>query len=189
MKLSEKLIALASEVILDGESRFTLRIRRSSVLLDAFNYMDLATEMDLHRLLNIIFYGESSVDAGRSDQNKQRAHVGEVLNTKLVELLLHKLRLKIPCEHADLHTDYFYIYWFIHTEGKFTNNNDALHQMDFLQLGRLVAITILQGGPGIPLFDTPVVDYIITGRISTLSVTDFPKEHQDLVDQASSLKA
>ena len=55
--------------------------------------------------------------------------------------------------------------------------------MDYLQLGRLVAITVIQGGPGLPLFDPPVAEYILTGRMLNLAVKDFPEEHQPLASQ------
>ena len=61
----------------------------------------------------------------------------------------------------------------------------ALESMDYLHLGRLVALTILQGGPGLPLFDTPIANYILSGQTLNLKHTDFPPGKDALVKQVS----
>ena len=58
--------------------------------------------------------------------------------------------------------------------------------MDYLHLGRIVAVTLLQGGPGLPVLQPPVAEYILTGRITNLTEHDFPIEIQPVVAKASS---
>ena len=74
---------------------------------------------------------------------------------------------------------------FIIEGNTFSNNAMALDNMDFLHLGRLVALTILQCGPGLPVFDSPVAEYILSGRIENLDHTDFPTKYQSLVEQVT----
>lgn len=65
---------------------------------------------------------------------------------------------------------------------QFTWNFAAMGAMSFLQLGRIVALTLLQGGPGFPMFDAPIAEYVLRGEISHLLPSHFTlKKTQDLV--------
>lgn len=61
-------------------------------------------------------------------------------------------------------------------EGTFQHNISALNAKEFHFYGELTAIGFLQGFPGPKCFTKPVVDYILTGDISSLtpSVDDIP---------------
>ena len=72
-------------------------------------------------------------------------------------------------------------------------NNNVLDNMDFLQLGRLVALTIMQCDPGLPVFDSPVAECILSESINHLECilsesinhldhTDFPTKYRSLVE-------
>ena len=65
----------------------------------------------------------------------------------------------------------------------FTNNLEAIDRMDYVHLGRLVVITLLQGGAGLPLLTPPLAEYILMGRINCLTPEDFPPKKRCLIKQ------
>jgi hypothetical protein len=70
-------------------------------------------------------------------------------------------------------------------DGHLTSNIDALENQDFLHLGRLVALTLLQGGPGLPIFNHHLAEYILTGKVTSLTVEDFPTDRQKMVQEVA----
>jgi len=63
------------------------------------------------------------------------------------------------------------------------HNYDAAKRKDFLYMGHLVAITVLQGGPGLPLFNSAVTDFIVYGDVQCNSVACLPKETLDAYEK------
>lgn len=78
-----------------------------------------------------------------------------------------------------------YVACVVTDECRLSRNLDALGRYDYLQLGRLVALTLLQGGPGLPLFEPPVAQYILTGKITNLQKNNFPVDQQQLIDRVT----
>jgi len=64
-------------------------------------------------------------------------------------------------------------------------NLGAIDAADYVSLGRLVAVTILQGGPGLPVFEPPVAEYILTGRVLSLEAHYFPQDRRSVVQEVS----
>ena len=60
-----------------------------------------------------------------------------------------------------------------------------MDRYDYLQLGRLVALTLLQGGPGLPVFEPSVAQYILTGKITNLQKENFPIDQQQVIDKVN----
>ena len=58
-----------------------------------------------------------------------------------------------------------------------------LASYDYVQLGRLVALTLLQGGSGLPVFSPPVAQYLLTGQVTTVTPAEFPNNMQQCIAQ------
>lgn len=78
---------------------------------------------------------------------------------------------------------YYHVHPLLFSGQGLSNNLDALDRHDYLYLGRLVAITLLQGGAGLPVFSRPMASYILTGKTNPLKAEDFPETARPLVQK------
>ena len=84
--LSDNLKALASDVLNVGsETSLTLEVRRSHVLQDSLDEMDLATDSDLHKPLRIHFIGEQAADEGGPTREFASLLVRQLQTSSLME--------------------------------------------------------------------------------------------------------
>ena len=52
----------------------------------------------------------------------------------------------------------------------------ALQREEYLHYGIISALSVLQGSPGPVMFAAPVVDYIVYGKLDSVSVSVCPVE-------------
>ena len=60
-------------------------------------------------------------------------------------------------------------------------NYNGFNAMDYLYLGRIVALTLLQGGHGLPVFSEATARYILTSKFMDLRPEDFPEEEREQI--------
>ncbi len=56
----------------------------------------------------------------------------------------------------------------------FAHDTSALQRGVYYNIGVLVAITLLQSGPGLPILSRPVADYVVFGEVQEISIDDVP---------------
>ena len=60
-------------------------------------------------------------------------------------------------------------------------NHNGFNAMDYLYLGRIVALTLMQGGPGLPVFSEATAHYILTSKFQDLRPEDFPEKEREQI--------
>ncbi|XP_052089323.1 uncharacterized protein LOC127726034 isoform X2 [Mytilus californianus] len=138
------------------EDALLMEVRRGNVLLDAIAMIRIS-EDDLHNPLSIKFSDEEGEDCGG-------------LRREFWSLLLYNIT----------HSCY--------VTGKpgrqtFQKNFIERKKNTFLHLGQLIALSILQDGPGLPIFSDIVTDYIMTGKTSVLNIDDLPDGLKDTLEK------
>ncbi|OPL33674.1 hypothetical protein AM593_04441, partial [Mytilus galloprovincialis] len=133
-----------------------MEVRRGNVLSDAITIIRIS-EHDLHNPLCIKFIGEDGVDIGG-------------LRREFWSLFLHNI--SSSC----------------YVTGKpgrqtFQQNFVEKKKKTFFHLGQLIALSILQDGPGLPIFSDIVTDYIINGETVVLNLDDLPDGLRDTLDK------
>ncbi|VDI84102.1 Hypothetical predicted protein [Mytilus galloprovincialis] len=133
-----------------------MEVRRGNVLSDAITIIRFS-EHDLHNHLCIKFIGEDGVDIGG-------------LRREFWSLFLHNI--SSSC----------------YVTGKpgrqtFQQNFVEKKKKTFFHLGQLIALSILQDGPGLPIFSDIVTDYIINGETVVLNLDDLPDGLRDTLDK------
>lgn len=63
----------------------------------------------------------------------------------------------------------------------FQENFVARKKNIFFHLGQLTALSIIQDGPGLPIFSDIVTDYILLGKPCILNVDDLPDGLKDII--------
>ncbi|CAC5387179.1 NAB [Mytilus coruscus] len=129
------------------ENELLMEVRRGNVLLDAIAIIRIS-EDDLHNPLRIKFSDEEGED-------------WDGLRREFWSLLLYNIT----------HSCY--------VTGKpgrqtFQTNFIERKKNTFFHLGQLIALSILQDGPGLPIFSDIVTDYIMTGKTNVLNIDDLP---------------
>ncbi|XP_063406073.1 uncharacterized protein LOC134690032 [Mytilus trossulus] len=133
-----------------------MEVRRGNVLSDAITIIRFS-EHDLHNHLCIKFIGEDGVDIGG-------------LRREFWSLFLHNI--SSSC----------------YVTGKpgrqtFQQNFVEKKKKTFFHLGQLIALSILQDGPGLPIFSDIVTDYIINGETVVLNLDDLPDGLRDTLEK------
>jgi hypothetical protein len=128
-----------------------LEVRRSRVFNDAMRTMRFLRHEDLKKPLRVTFKFESGVDDGG-------------LRREFSSLFFRGLLESCMLVGSP-------------TAKSFSHDGSLLASKSFKHLGQLVAMTVLQGGFGVPCFCVPVVDYILTGRAITATAEDVPDDH------------
>ncbi|XP_052240257.1 uncharacterized protein LOC127850897 isoform X3 [Dreissena polymorpha] len=138
------------------EDPLTLEVRRNFVLRDALQYIRVSQE-DLHSPLHIRFLGEQGIDLGG-------------LRREFWTLFLYQV------SHSTFITG---------RPGRLAFQKNFIEQRKrtFYYLGQLVALSVLQDGPGLPIFSDIVTDYILDRDRSVVSEGDLPEHLAQLIEQ------
>lgn len=135
-------------------STLCIRVRRTSVLEDSLKFLSVIESMIrrkpslIRRPLQIKFVGESGQDVGG---------VRREFASLLVEDIAKCGYLQGPSMSRS-----------------FAHDVKALQDGTYVRLGQLVALTLLQGGCGLPILADCVADYILFGQPKTPSMDDIP---------------
>ncbi|XP_052066002.1 uncharacterized protein LOC127705688 isoform X2 [Mytilus californianus] len=138
------------------EDPLLMEVRRGYVLVDSITIIRFSGD-DLHSPLSIKFVDEEGVDLGG-------------LRREFWSLLLHNIS----------HSCY--------VTGKpgrqtFQSNYLEKKKKTFFHLGQLIALSIIQDGPGLPIFSDIVTDYIINGQTSVINPDDLPDGLKDALEK------
>lgn len=120
----------------DEAPRLTFVVRRRFVLADALVRMGMFDDQMLCKRLKVNFLDESSVDLGGPSREFASLVVRQFANSKFVQ-----------GEHGKC----------------FAHEYSIIQSQDLKKVGKLTALTILQGAPGMPIFCPPVADMIVRG--------------------------
>lgn len=134
----------------EDRSPLQLEVRRSRVFSDAMRTMRFLRHEDLQKPLRVTFQFESGVDDGGLRREFSSLFFRGLLESGML--------VGSP------------------TAKCFSHDGSLLASKSYKHLGQLVAMTLLQGGFGVPCFCVPVVDYILTGRAITATADDVPDE-------------
>ncbi|XP_062570140.1 SUMO-interacting motif-containing protein 1-like [Saccostrea cucullata] len=139
-----------------SEDPLLLEVRREHVLMDAIAIIRYSQE-DLHSPLQIKFCGEQGVDVGG-------------LRREFWSLFLYQL------SHSIFVTG---------KEGRlsFQANFMERKKNTFFHLGQLVALSILQDGPGAPIFSECITDYILNGKYDSLDPEDLMEGPKEILEK------
>ena len=137
----------------DSNNEIKLKVRRSCVWEDTLLKLKRCPKETLSNgMVRVQFIGEPAVDEGGP--------------RKELFFLIHR-HMQLSC----LFTDEPHRRIFAH-------NVMALQREEYYSYGVLSALSILQGSPGPTMFSSPVVDYILHGKLEAVltSVSDLPNE-------------
>ncbi len=126
-------------------------IRRKHLLLDAMN--KFRGGLDEHKYLKVTFVGEPAVDDGGPLR-------------EFFHLLMKTITEdnKLLCGRYDCRTP--------------RKNVAEFQKKSFFQLGRMIAMSLVHGGPAPHFFSTAVADYICCGLFKVrASISDVGDEH------------
>ncbi|XP_052094530.1 uncharacterized protein LOC127730269 isoform X2 [Mytilus californianus] len=132
----------------DSDDPLLMEVRRENPVQDSLAFISISQD-DLHSPLRISFTDEDGVDLGG-------------LRREFWSLFLHKISSSV---------------FVTGKPGRQTlrDNFIARTQNIFFHLGQLVALSIIQDGPGLPIFSDIVTDYILLGKPCILNVDDLPE--------------
>ncbi|XP_061190391.1 uncharacterized protein LOC133198297 [Saccostrea echinata] len=141
---------------MQSEDPLLLEVRREHVLMDAIAIIRYSQE-DLHNPLQIKFCGEQGVDVGG-------------LRREFWSLFLYQL------SHSIFVTG---------KEGRLSFQPNFLERKKntFFHLGQLVALSILQDGPGAPIFSECITDYILNGKSNSLDPDDLMEGPKEILEK------
>jgi hypothetical protein len=125
-----------------------ITVRWSAVLSDALRHMCIANNVAMLRPLRVTFIGEAAVDKGGPRREFATLLAHAVHRCNLVDGIAGRNTLCHDVEHLTKHT--------------------------FEQLGRLFALTVLQGGSGPLCFSRPAAYYILYGEVDSGEIDDVP---------------
>ena len=58
--------------------------------------------------------------------------------------------------------------------GGFVTDATAARNLDYMRIGRLVAIIIINTGMSVPVCSRPIAEFLLLGCVSAVTVDDFP---------------
>jgi hypothetical protein len=132
----------------DDNSAFRITVRRSSIWDDALRAVKRA--FDEKKLVRVTFIGESAVDGGGPRR-------------EFFMLLMNAIRENNSLLDGPL------------TTRVLRHNTTALQNELYLYMGKMIALSIVHGGPGPSFFVECVVDYIFNGLGSVSArIVDIP---------------
>ncbi|CAC5408273.1 unnamed protein product [Mytilus coruscus] len=132
----------------DSDDPLLMEVKRGNPVQDSLAFISISQD-DLHSPLWLSFTDEDGVDLGG-------------LRWEFWSLFLHKITSSV---------------FVTGKPGRQTlrENFVARTQNIFYHLGQLVALSISQDGPGLPIFSDIVTDYILLGKPCILNVDDLPE--------------